>query len=421
MLTPRRILHVLALLAAASLTGCVFVSVDENPRFDETNFRVRKPQSLALAPITNVTSVKDAGPKMRSELYGALATLRYDDVKIEHVDDVINEKAQQLNVPPEKVDPYYVADPALADAVVFAEIRKVSRFFLLIYSRIRIDVSLVMIDTSTRRYLYSNDFSVKNQIITAPTNPIEIFTSLFSTIWHLRDEELDESFRRTASEISKRFPNREPGATVGATSIAQVKVVVPGPTLHTSDRVLLEVQGTPKRKASFSIGSIAKDSPMQETAAGTYSGLYVVKQGDDARYLYATVTLANPAVEKERAVLAASGQSFAIDTIPPPTYAVQGWTRESGKPGIVLHLKPESGLEPPTQSRPAAFHIYRGGAGQALVYIGTTKTADYSDQTAQDGVEYEYGVVTESASGNLSQPHSRALIRPTAASAKSSN
>lgn len=411
-----RFTHLIALAATAFLSGCSWISVAEYPIVHEEQLQQTFPESLALAPVTNKTKIDFADEYVRRELYGALATLQYEDVELAKVDNTLTAKGQALGVAPEKLEPYYMADPELADAMVFAEVDRVSRIFLLLYSRIKVDLRITMVDTQSKRYLYSNHFSVRNQFLSIPVNPIQIATSLLSTLWHIRDNQLELSIRQTAAEVAKRFPQRPVAVASGSTFISETSVVIPRALLRTDDKIAIQVSGTPGRRASFSIPTVVSDEPMNEFGPGVYSGLYTVKPGDYGRELYVTVELRDPENEQERALFAATEQPFAIDAVPPAHYEIEGWTESPGRKGIALFLRPENGVEPTDEDRPIAYHIYRGeGQGGSLSLLGTSASPRFDDTTAKEGVEYEYAVVTEDSAGNKTEPRSRVLIRLPAA------
>lgn len=403
----------IVVVAALALTGCSYIRVAEDPYFDEETYTAKMPHTLAIAPITNHTRRPEIAEMMRRELYKEFSGLHYEDVELEKVDSIISSKATLLGVLPSEVHPSYVAEPDLADAVVFVQVEKVSRLFLLIFSRITIDMRVLMVDTSTRRYLYLNHFIIHNNYITPPTSLIAIVTSLATSLWHLRDQQIEESIEEAAAVVAERFPTRANRVAAGSTYINQVRVSVPRDPLRLEDRVVVSVEGAPGREARFTIGPLLVSIPMVEVNPGSYTASYSVKAGDSGRYLFATVELVNPQAPAEQARYQAIDQPFAVDTIPPPPYEVAGWLIRGEKAGVTLRFSPENRVQPVRDDRPAVYHVYRGsGAGSQLVYLGSNTLPEYEDATALSGVEYEYAVVAEDSAGNRSIPLSRVLVRP---------
>lgn len=409
----RKTIQAGGLLACVLATvGCSYVQVAEDPRFDRENFEQSLPRSLALAPTVNLTEIEGAEDLFRDRLYGALSTLPYDDVELSRVDATILAKAQILNMPPEEVDRYYIAEPDLADAVVFTEIQRIRRTNLLFYARVSVDVSVAMFDTRTKRKLYQNIYSIRHNLLAIPGGPLGLITSIVQTFRHTQTKHLDETMILTGDVIAKRFPSPASLAVAGGTVINKVAVTVPRAVMREGDRVLLKVTGTPNRATSLSIGLLAADLELVEASSGVYAGFYVVKKGDVGRFLFATIRMVNPLLpDSEVAVLEANDQPFAIDTIAPLPYEVDSWLQHPDRPGLTLRFSPENRGK--SEEIPVGYHIYRGeGVGNSLMLIGSVDDPSFEDETAVAGIEYEYAVVAEDAAGNRSEPRSRVLVRP---------
>jgi hypothetical protein len=393
--------------------GCSSVRTEDSPFFREDVFRADPPRTLAIAPFENATGVADAAPKLRRAVYGALAGLDYTDVELSRVDQAVSQRAMQLNVPPDEVPPQEIAIPDLADAVVFGRVEHVSRLFLFIYGQYRIDVSLALYDTDTRQQLYVNRYVVRNRRWTIPTSPLGIGQSLLQTLWFMRGTELEKSFGEVAQEIAVRFP--KPPAQVGEKGlfIDRVQVDVARESLREGDRVLVRVDGSPGKQASFSLGPRVVDQPLRETTPGQYGGLYVIRKGDDARYVYVRVRLQNPDDGNDFVELDAHDQHIRIDTQPPVAFAVHTWARLPGARGIAITFGPEDRTSPAVDDVPVAFHIFRGRVGEgALAYLGTTQETRYTDPDAQPGVAYEYAIVAVDSAGNESPVLTKVRITP---------
>lgn len=403
----------LFLLFLPGLGGCYSViSLTEDPTFDAEGFQARSPHTMALAPFTNNSSYSNAGERMRTTMYSVLAPLPFADIELNKVDSFINSKAEERNVRPEALDPYYIADPALADMVVFAEVEKVSRLFFLLYAQIKIEMRMVAVDTSTRTKLYQNHFVVTNRNFSVPVSLPGIVTSMVSTGSFMRESELNDSMEEAAEKIAERFPRPATLATDGSTTIEQVEVAVARQTLKTGDRIMIHAKGSAGRSAAFSIGKVAVNQPMVETSPGDYSGVHTVKDKDDGRFLFVSVTFTNPRKAGETVTLQANEQPFAIDTVPPPSYVVDSWVRRQGVSGVLLRFAPEDRAAAGTAETPKLFHVFRAeNKGGNLVFIGTSEAPEYDDKDAKEGVPYEYGVTTEDAAGNTGPMKAPTAIR----------
>lgn len=371
------------------------------------------PQTLAFAPFENTSHVDEANEDLRTAIYEAVSGLGYDDIELDRVDQIVNQQALRLNVRPEEVPPQDVAIPDLADAVVFGEVKRVSRLFLFVYAQYRIDLSMAMYSTRSRQQLYTNDFVFTNRRFTFPTSLIGIGKSLLSTLWFMRGSELEESYEEVAQEVAERFP--APPGQVGRKGIfiEEVSVDVARESLRAGDRVVVRVEGSPDKIGTFDVGAKVTDQPLRETMAGQYTGMYVIQEDDDARYAYVKARLQGKGEDAESVEADAHDQAFSIDTKPPVSYAVDTWAERPDRQGIVISFGPEDRTSPESEDVPVAFHIFRGRKdGDNLTYLGTTQETRYTDPDAQIGVEYEYAVVAVDGAGNESPVRTKVRITP---------
>lgn len=402
-----------ALVLILFVSGCARVTTVDEPHFREDAFKADPPKTLAIAPFENATGVKDAAPKMREAIYGALSGLNYTDVELNRVDQIISEQALRLNVRPDEVRAEDIAIPEMADAVVFGRVDHASRLYLFLYAQYRIDVNLAMYSTRTRQQIYSNDFIVRNRKFTLPTGVVGLVKSFFSTLWFMRTSELEESYEEVAQQIAERFP--PPPGEVGQKGIfiEKVDVDVARESLRAGDRVVVRVDGAPGKVGTFSVGTRVVDQPLRETAPGQYSGMYVIQPGDDARYVFVRARLRSPEADGESIEADAASEAFLIDTAPPVSYAIDTWAELPGKQGLVLSFAPEDRTSPQSEDVPVAFHVFRGlRGGDNLAYLGTTQETRYTDTGAQAGVEYEYAIVAVDAAGNQSPVRTKVRITP---------
>lgn len=397
----------------AALAGCARVRTDDAPHFREEVFMADPPGTLAIAPLENLSGREGAEAKMREALYGALSPLGYEDVELARVDQLVSEQAVRLNVRPEEVPPGDIASPQLADAVLFGQVRRVSRLYLFLYAQYRFDVSLAMYSTRTRQQIYTNDFIIRNRRVPFPTSLVGLGKSFVSTLWFLRDSELQETYDEAAEEIAARFP--KPPGQVGEKGIfiGKVEVDVARESLRAGDRVVVRVDGAAGRQATFSLGTRVADQPLRETSPGQYSGMYVVQKGDDARYVYVKARLQDPGEDGASVESDANDQAFSIDTQPPVSYAIDTWAELPGQQGILISFAPEDRTSPASEDVPVMFHIFRGAhAGDQLAYLGSTRETRYSDPDARAGMDYEYAIVAVDAAGNESPVRTKVRIQP---------
>ncbi len=405
---------VFLLLMAFALQGCSFVRVAESPKFDKTLYESHTPRRLAIGRLQNLTTYKDADKLFRSALYGAFAPMNYEDVELGKVDGFVNARAMANNVTPAELNPWFIADPELADAVVFAEVKKISRFFLFFYSHLRADLDLSIVDSSTKKVFYENQFIVRDRTIEVPLSPLGIAKSIFSTLWHVRGDQTKTLIMESAEAVAEKFQSTINKSVSIDHSLAKLEINVPEKKILTEgDKIEIKLSGAPNWEASYSLGSIVQDQPMKESAAGTYSASYSIKQGDNSRFVFATVNLQNPDNPSEKTTYAADDQPLVIKSSPPPPYLVQSWRCRPGNEGICLAIEPEQATKAAADPSPMRFFVYRAqGRGKSLKKIGFSDTPEFEDLSAQVGVEYQYGVIAEDDAGNKSSLGPRVLITP---------
>lgn len=411
----RNILFGSLLLFAIPLSvGCNTVRTVDDPFLNEAGFAERPPRTIALAPFTNLSGEENAGKKLREALYGALATMGYEDIELSAVDDFVDRTAMEYNIVPEEVLPEHLIHPDLADAIVFAEVERVARLFLLFFSQHRIEINLSMYDTLTRKRLYLNHFTVRCRRYNSPTGIGGILSAFFSLLWQFSEEELDKSIEAAAEEIRDRFPRPYEGSREGETEITKVAVETPpSKMLQVGDRVLIRVEGSARGKATYKIGNLVQEANLAETAPGQYSGIYEIQPGDNANYVFVEVKLVDREGRGQAVLHTAQDQAFAVDTIPPVPYAVHTWKQVPGTDGIYIQYGPENRTNPEAENVPSRYMIFRGtGDDPALTYLGDSETTEYFDPTALVGVQYQYSVVAVDQAGNEGEVLTRVKVKP---------
>ncbi|MBI3736229.1 hypothetical protein HY256_06920, partial [Candidatus Sumerlaeota bacterium] len=301
--------------------------------------------------------------------------------------------------------PWYITQPDLADAVLFGEIEKLSRFFLIFYSHVRVELDLVMVDTNTKKYLYKNHVIATNRQFNLPSSIFGVGSSFVTSLWHMRGEQVKKSIEESAEAVAEKFQATVNDTVTESARIARVEIDLPKKTLREGEKVLIKVKTIPNRTLTFSLGNFDKDRPLVETAPGDYSGFHTVQPGENSNFIYVVVRMRDPAKPREELIFNIDDQAFAIDTIPPPDYELVRWGQTDGKPGIKLEFAPgplgESRNEPP----PVLYYLYRSAApGKELRMIDKGEKPQFDDPGAQPGAEYDYAVIAEDAAGNRSAP-----------------
>ncbi len=415
-------LRVLLLLPCALwLAGCSYISVSEDPYFDREAYAAHPPRSLAIAPFVNNVEYEEAGLAARKAVYSAFSTLNYKDVEMEIVDRHIHELAVTANKKPEELDRWYIAQPELADAVMFGEVQKLSRLFLLFYSQIRVDLDLIVVDTATKKYLYRNHFITRNRQFNLPSSWFGIGSSFLSSIWHMRGDQVERSMDAAAKALEEKYQETLDSNLTDSSRMAEIVIETPRKEIKAGDQITIKVKTLKHRNvsASISIASLNIIIPLSETAPGEYLGSYSIKNGDNARFTYAKIHIGDPAKPGEELVFSADDQPFVIDTIPPVPWEIRSW--QSTDKGIMLQFARSELISPSSDRaalvssedpRPVLFYLYRGAVGGELKLLGQSDNAEFVDVTAHPGQQYEYALIAEDAAGNRNAPSSKKITIP---------
>lgn len=395
---------------AVLLVGCQSVKVRDEPYFNTAVYAKQPPVSVAIAPLKNSTQYEEAHLMMRRSLYSSIAPLGFSDIELDEVDQFVAKQAMERNREPSELDRWYLAQPDLADAVIFGEVKDVSRLFLIFYSSIRVDVQLELVDTRTKTVTYSNDFRVVNRQFNLPSSIFGIGSSMFTSLWHMRGDQIGTSMKETADVVSERM-DRTIGESVALMgSVAKVTVQTRQKHIRAGDEVRLEVTAPEGMRLEFSIGEVARALPLTETRPGIYEGVYKVKPGDNAKFAYASVMLFDAPQAESGFVFSAEEQAFELDTTPPGTYVVDKWGTTPQRRGLTLQIAPVK----PNSETAAKLHVFRRTAGAAgdPTWLGLAEGNSFTDSSALAGSRYEYMIIAEDAAGNRSAPEARFVTIP---------
>lgn len=394
------------LLALLSLAGCSYVTISGTPIVDSTGLRgVTPPRSIGVLPTTDSSGHPDLAPTMRQSLHGALSALPLDNRQLSEVDQQLAMIANRLGMPPDQLPPAALANPAVADLVVFSRITRISRLFLLLYSHNRFTLEFQMADTRSRHILYNNKFVITNRNIAPTLDILGLFSSAFRSLWHLREESVRSTFQDGAQKIVAAIPPLPAFSELGnRLAIVKVNVNIPRKTLGVGDRVLVELIGTPKTFASFNVGKVSRRIPMRETAPGRYAGEFVVKKGMNTPYAVVETTLRLPS-GAESITDTITDQPFTIDTTPPPQARVSRWWPAGRGDGLYGEIAIDANEANKNPEKSAHYLVYRRSPGQTeFAPIAQTDKTTFQDKTIDLSKPGEYRIITQDAAGNCSEP-----------------
>jgi len=377
------------------------VSISGTPTLAQGN-DAPAPRSLAILPTVNKTDRPELSSMVREALYRGLAPLPYQDRELAQVDAFLSQLAIERGTPPDQLPLEAMTDPKLADCVVYSQLTSVSRFYLLLYSHVTVELDFMMVDTRTRVKLYLNHFVIRDRQMNPFISLPGLLESSLFTLWHLRPDEFKKAVDDGAENIAKQLPAPHYDLAAGPTlRLTEAEVSIDRLILREGDRITVKAKGTANCRSTFSIGKLAKDQPLVETTPGIYSGVYEVKNGDNAPYAVVEIQLQLPN-NGESIAYPIANHSFAIDTTPPPRGRIVQSSSVPGERGIYLDLSPIRLLPLGHDDEKYTYVVYRRTAGEsAFQKIGETEAPNYHDATMDPSKVYEYFLILIDKAGNV--------------------
>jgi len=305
-----------ALALCAALGGYSRMVYDEEVVISSRNMKKYHPRTLGFLPLRNATKIETANRELRKALYSEIAHLNYDDVDLNEIDAALSDLAIDHSLRMSDLPPTLIREQRLADAMLTGEVVKVSRVWFLLYSHIRVVLQLKLVDWDTQELLYSCEASGRNYQISVPfimTFPLGMFDWAkggFSTIWHLREEEMIKTFELFAKRVVENFPSGSHVAKESRLAIHNIQLNIPRSPMLAGDELKLVFQGSPGCRASFKMGSIAQNIPMVEMRPGYYGVKYAIPRGASATYCIVVCKLES---DEDTLEVPLPEQPFAVD------------------------------------------------------------------------------------------------------------
>jgi len=369
---------------------------------------------MAVLPTTDVSGHPELAAPMRKALFSGLASLPYNGRDLKTVDAFLSVQAARLKCTPAELKAEAMADPRLADCVVFSQVEEVSRFYLFLYAHLRIDLNMAIVDTRSRRIIYRNRFVFYDRMGMPTISLLGLLENSIFSLWHLRADQIDESLQACARKISENVPqpNLLKQSADGALRLSEAKVSIPHPILTSGNRVDVFVKATPRCRLTYSIGTLARNQSMAETAPGCYRGEYRIRKGENTPYAIIEIKLRDSA-GRDCMDYALNETPFAVDTQPPPRARVGRWWRDAGDRGIYLEITLHTWDQLKSKQLPAQFQIFRrAGSEPRFTRVGATREPIYCDADARHDTVNEYYIITLDQAGNAAAPWSVLRIQP---------
>ncbi len=387
----------LLLLALPLLHGCSYYTLSDDPQINHQALMASPPGSLAVMPVKNDTKYDILSDLTRRELYSTLATLHYEDVEIDEVNRVVAERALEFGIPARSLPPEAFLKGKPADALLFVRVEKVSKFWLILYSHIKLRISMDLIDSRSGDNLYKNTATLHKRRISIPTSVGGIIETFVVTLWNLRGNEIETAMENFGQRIVTEFP--DPGrSSPTSLGIDRIFVYSEEERLRAGDDLVVEMRGTSGQTATFDIGNLVSGLAMRESTPGVYIGSYTCANGDLSDSGIVRVHLEMASGEKIEKVYLDG--KFRIDALPPPRPEIQRIQYLDDALRLYLGL--------PREAKLLQFEIYRSeNPSDGYELQGRTKDRTWVDTHIKPNRRYSYMVKAVDDENNVS------LVSPT--------
>jgi hypothetical protein len=409
---PRlRILLVLALVAG--LASCAVLEEIRLPEFKtpdtpreaktETEKRVELPTIVAVMPFANETQAKDAADRVRKSFYNFFSSAPYVDIELAAVDEGIVRLERSTGRSTANMKPQEICQAIGCDGLLFGRVTDYQKTFGGVYSRLRAEVEIWMVDVRTGKEVMRVRDSVDYLEGGIPLSPLGAIMSALSSAANVR--EIQET--RMVAELAAKLVAKVPvpaGAQVVTRPAIRELITNAGESPFGSGKIVrVGLQGEPGSVAVFDIGNFKRGLPMRETQPGVYLGEYAVLPGDSTRDMPIIAYLKRPS-GPESQWIDTSGL-VAIDTVAPQK--VSGLRAKGYRDRVEISwesLPDTTGL--------AAYRVLRSEQPlNGFRQIATAGVNTFEDRAVKPGALYYYRVVAVDNSGNASEPSSTVSAR----------
>jgi len=395
-----RLMILPVVVLAAGLASCgvleeIRIPGISRPAEKEAPQRVELPTIVAVMPFANETQEKDAAERMRKSFYNFFSSAPYVDVELADVDEGIVRLERSTGGQVATMKPQEICQAIGCDGLLFGKVVDYQKTFGGVYSRLRAEVEVWMVNARTGKEVLRVRDSVDYLEGGIPFSPLAAIMSAMSSAANVREIQETRMVAELAAKLVAKIPPPEGAPAVRRPVIKEVITNVGEGPFGSGKIVRVGLQGEPGSVAAFDIGNFKRGLPMRETQPGVYLGEYAVLPGDSTRGMPIIATLKRPS-GLESQWIDTSGL-VAMDTNAPQR--VSGLRAKEYRDRIALSW--EALHDVPDLS---AYRVLR--SEQPLTgfqQIATTEFNAYEDRTAKPGTLYYYQVVAVDTAGSASE------------------
>lgn len=369
----------------------------------ETQQKIELPTIVAVMPFANETPVEDAADRMRKGFYNFFGSAPYVDIELAAVDEGIVRLEKSTGRRVADLRPQEICQAIGCDGLLYGRVTDYQKTYGGVYSRLRAEVEIWMVDTRTGREVMRARDSVDYLEGGIPFSPLGAIMSALSSAANVREIQETRMVAELAAKLVAKVPAPAGASAVTRPAIRELITNAGEGPFGSGKIIRVGLQGEPGGVALFDIGNFRRGLPMRETQPGVYLGEYAVLPGDSARDMPIIAYLRRPS-GPESQWIDTSGL-VAIDTVAPQKVA--GLRAKGYRDRVELSWE-----SLPDTADLARYRVLRSDHplnGYRQIAVAELNT--YEDRAVKPGALYYYRVVAVDASGNVSELSSTASAR----------
>lgn len=357
--------------------------------------KAHMPRTVAVLPFVDRSKSQEGFETVRKGFYNHFSGLPYTDVELYQVDRLLR-KARLTD--PEAIantSPQRLGEILSVDAVIMGDVSNFDKFYAVLYSQVAVGAKIEMFDTESGHFLWSGEHVTRKHEGGISTSPVGIVATVVSTAMNMRDIQLlracDDLFRGMVTTI----PVPTIAEATRPPAIALLTQDTKGLPKKAGDEIKVVIQGDPKMRASFDIGTFKQGIDMVEVEPGGYLGTYTVVPGDNVTEALVTGYLSDDSGNTTKWIDPIG--SVTMDTTPPER--PEGLTTVGREGVVILNW---------TKNAEADLAGYRVCRSQTPLsgfdIVGTTEFNHYRNNGVSNLQEYYFRVSAVDRAGNESKP-----------------
>ena len=164
------------------------------------------PKVVAILPFTNETGVEGLNGLVRESFYEYFSVRPFNDVEVKEIDTTIEilEETEGKNF--HKIQPKKLGEFLRCDALVYGNVKRFKRFFLLIYAQTVIETEIRILEARSGKELWKYSLTKRFHEGGVPTGPLGIIPTAIRTAYSLRESKRNGDIDNFCKDFVGRIP-----------------------------------------------------------------------------------------------------------------------------------------------------------------------------------------------------------------------